>query len=599
MKPLIALALCGIFIVQADAQAQPKREWGPEQATGAPDTKEAGDLPTAWASLEPDAGAEWLEVSFEKSVEIDEVRIRETFNPGAVCKIVAISNDKKEIVLWEGEGNPMKAPADMVVRPVLGIKSDQIKIYFDTKRVRGWNEIDAVELVGVDGSRQWATSATASSFYVVEKIPSKEVGKDEFLFELMNINQPDADKYLVSAENVRKYIEWQSPPHIYWGPTTNGVEGTLTYKLPLPGNATQIYLKAISVAWDFFNEPGGNGRGCSMLEASRDGVTWIALEDKMNPRQWGADWTYEKNLPIELLGSSEIWIRVKMLVESAPNSSYTVAQFARGHEKTTDPVFIIRATSNPNPKDFRADATPVISKMTEMVPVQGGTLPQGSELAGQTVDSFQIGKYEVTWGLWKEVRDWAVANNKGYDLANIGNTYPQGRADNFPVVYVSWYDAVKWCNALSEKEGLLPVYQVNWETYKNGQIVPVVNKASNGYRLPAEKEWEWAARGGLSSKGYTYSGSNDPDAVAWTQENTKRETKVVGTKQPNELGIHDMSGNVFEWCWDKKNANRRLRGGTWFYPAERSNITRRERDSLNPDGRYGPFGFRVAKNVNQ
>lgn len=410
MKPLIALMMCGVFFTaKANAQTEPKREWGPEQATGAPNTMEAGDLPTAWASLEPDSGAEWLEVSFEKPVEIDEVRIRETFNPGAVCKIAAISNDKKEIVLWEGEGNPMKAPADMVVRPVLGIKSDQIKIYFDTKRVRGWNEIDAVELVGSDGSRQWATSATASSFF------------------------------------------------------------------------------------------GQNSK----------------LSDSKS--------------------------------------------------------------------------------LTDMVTVQGGTLPQGSELAGQVVDGFQIGKYEVTWGLWKEVRDWAVANNKGYDLANIGNTYPQGRADNFPVVYVSWFDAVKWCNARSEKEGLLPVYQVNWETYKNGQIVPVVNKASNGYRLPAEKEWEWAARGGLSSKGYTYSGSNDPDAVAWTQENTKRETKVVGTKQPNELGIHDMSGNVFEWCWDKKNANRRLRGGTWFYPAERSNITRRERDSLNPDGRYRPFGFRVAR----
>ena len=119
MKKLIALALCGIFIAQADAQALPKREWGPEQATGAPDTKEAGDLPTAWASLEPDAWAEWLEVSFEKAVEIDEVRIRETFNPGTICKIVAISNDKKEIVLWEGEGNPMKAPADMVITILL------------------------------------------------------------------------------------------------------------------------------------------------------------------------------------------------------------------------------------------------------------------------------------------------------------------------------------------------------------------------------------------------------------------------------------------------------------------------------------------------
>lgn len=110
------------------------------------------------------------------------------------------------------------------------------------------------------------------------------------------------------------------------------------------------------------------------------------------------------------------------------------------------------------------------------------------------------------------------------------------------------------------KKRLNPVYQVNWETYKNGQIVPVVNNAANGYRLLIEKEWEWAARGGLSSKGYTYSGSNDVETVAWTEENSKRETKIVGSKLPNELGIYDMSGNVYEWCWDKINANRRLRG---------------------------------------
>jgi formylglycine-generating enzyme required for sulfatase activity len=594
-KKLTSLGVCGLFLIaNALGQVQPKREWGPEQATGAPDTMEAGDLPTAWASLEPDAGPEWLEVSFAKAVEIDEVRIRETFNPGAVCKIVAISKDKIEIVLWEGDGNPIQAPADMVVRPVQGIKSDRIKIHLDSKRIHGCNEIDAVEIIGADGSRQWATSATASSFYVSQN-SRQAVGKDEFLFELMHINQPDADKYLVSAQNVRKYKEWQSPPASYWGPTTNGVEGELTYKFPLPGNATQIFLKASSLTWDFFNEPGGTGKGCSNLEASRDGVTWIPLENKMNPRQWGADWFFENTLPQELLGKSEIWIRVKMLVESASNSSYTVAQFARGHPATTDPVFVIRATANPNPKDLGASATPAISKMGEMVSIEGGTLPQGSELAGQAVDSFQIGKYEVTWGLWKEVRDWAVANNTGYDLEDVGKTYPEESGDNFPVVYVSWYDALKWCNARSEKDGLNPVYQVNWETYKSGQIIPVVSNAANGYRLPIEKEWEWAARGGVSSKGYTYSGSNDVEAVAWTFENSKTGTQPVGAKVANELGIHDMSGNVYAWCWDQINANRRLRGGSYYFGAERSAIAVRK--GLNPDGRYGPFGFRVAMNA--
>ena len=230
-----------------------------------------------------------------------------------------------------------------------------------------------------------------------------------------------------------------------------------------------------------------------------------------------------------------------------------------------------------------------------MVRVEGGALPSGSGLAGQVVATFQIGKYEVTWGLWKEVRDWAAANNTGYDLEDVGKTYPEESGDNFPVVYVSWYDALKWCNARSEKDGLNPVYQVNWETYKSGQMIPVVSNAANGYRLPIEKEWEWAARGGVSSKGYTNSGSNDADAVAWTEENSKREAKIAGTKLPNELGIYDMSGNILEWCWDKINANRRLRGGGWYFPVGKSTLARR--NALNPDGRYRPFGFRVAMNA--
>jgi formylglycine-generating enzyme required for sulfatase activity len=229
-----------------------------------------------------------------------------------------------------------------------------------------------------------------------------------------------------------------------------------------------------------------------------------------------------------------------------------------------------------------------------MVLVRGGTLPRGSELAGQVVKDFQIGKYEMTWGEWKAVRDWAVT--KGYDLAGVGGTYPKNRGDNLPVVYVSWYDVVKWCNARSEKEGKPAVYEANGAVYRSGEFglegpsAVTMKSGVNGYRLPLEKEWEWAARGGVSSKGYTYSGSNVVGEVAWLDE--REGTKAVGGKKANELGLYDMSGNVWEWCWDAAGAIRRNRGGCWDNPA--SGCTVVSRSNNTPPFSHTNNGFRVV-----
>ena len=232
-----------------------------------------------------------------------------------------------------------------------------------------------------------------------------------------------------------------------------------------------------------------------------------------------------------------------------------------------------------------------------MVTVQGGTLPASSGLGNQTVETFQIGKYEVTWGEWKTVRDWAVSN--GYtDLAGVGDTYPSGSGDNFPVCNVSWYDVVKWSNARSEKEGLTPVYRVSGTTFKTGESLPSVNSTANGYRLPSEKEWEWAARGGVSSQGYTYSGSNTASVVAWTSANSQDDgTKAVGTKAANELGIYDMSGNVWEWCEDVAYSSyRRIRGGSWSDDFDVAFAAVANRDYYNiPVIRDNDFGFRLAR----
>lgn len=181
-----------------------------------------------------------------------------------------------------------------------------------------------------------------------------------------------------------------------------------------------------------------------------------------------------------------------------------------------------------------------------MVFVQGGTFIMGDDGRASTapahqvtVGGFYIGKYEVTCD---EYDSFCEAT---------GRWKPVGRGErsgNIPVSGVTWYDAVAYCNWRSERDGLEPAYIVE------GKKV-ICDFAANGYRLPTEAEWEYAARGGNNSRGYKYSGSDDVDAVAWYKTNSgtnlgNRKLHPVGEKRSNELGLHDMSGNAWEWCWD-------------------------------------------------
>jgi formylglycine-generating enzyme required for sulfatase activity len=258
---------------------------------------------------------------------------------------------------------------------------------------------------------------------------------------------------------------------------------------------------------------------------------------------------------------------------------------------------------------------------TLMVPVLGGTFTAGTTLT--TISSFKIGRYEVTYELWTEVRTWALTH--GYtDLVAGQNGYnPIGT--NNPVMVVSWYDIVKWCNARSEKDGSTPVYYTRSAqdtVYRTGQIdinVDAVKWTANGYRLPTETEWEFAATGGTLAQPtpYIYSGSNTIGDVAWYLSNSGATTHPVGQKSTNELGIYDMSGNVSEWCWDWYDTTnaypsggttdpkgpsttqtyRRLRGGSFGSLDGNCCVALRSNGDY-PDNRYngsGGVGFRCVR----
>lgn len=232
-----------------------------------------------------------------------------------------------------------------------------------------------------------------------------------------------------------------------------------------------------------------------------------------------------------------------------------------------------------------------------MVRVAGGKLPAISGLGAVDVPSFQIGITEVTWAEWQTVRTWAAAN--GYDIGIRG----AGCAENHPVRSVNWYDVLKWCNAKSEMEGMTPYYRLNGNVYRTGEAVPTRILASNGYRLPTEVEWLFAARGGNQTNGYTYAGSNDLSAVGWYLDNASgaacnqandRGTWPVGQKAANELGLYDMSGNVLEWCWDQIDSFRPVLGGGWSNLAADCAVSRRTYGTASR--RSGSDGFRLARN---
>jgi formylglycine-generating enzyme len=250
----------------------------------------------------------------------------------------------------------------------------------------------------------------------------------------------------------------------------------------------------------------------------------------------------------------------------------------------------------------------VFVKEPGMIMVPGGTFNNGT--SDVTVSSFYMGNLETTQAEYVAVMG---SNPSEY----TGNVYR-------PVEHVSWFNAIEYCNKRSVNEGRVPCYSyltygTDPETWPNGWDTSDANHTNvscswtaNGYRLPTEAEWEYAARGAYSTHGYTYSGSNDIDEVAWyVENNTPVGPKTVGCKKQNELYIYDMSGNVFEWIWDIIDSYatgpqtdphgpdfggyRVNRGGSWVHYAPMSEVDSRSSAPSTCIDRG--LGFRVCRTL--
>jgi len=368
-------------------------------------------------------------------------------------------------------------------------------------------------------------------------------------------------------------------------------------------------------AFRFYSRESANTSYLPVLEITHQNPTMLSVTMVPNITINGDPGNYTLQYASGLGGGQINWVTLANISMTGTTTNWldysSVGQSQRLYRATT---------SNPN---------------SEMALIPAGSFSMGDtfsegdhdELPLHTVyvSAFSLGRTEVTAALWDEVKGWSGGNGYGFDLTGLR------KAANHPVYAVSWYDAVKWCNARSEKEGRTPAYYTDaalTQVYKTGQMTPYV-KWNAGYRLPTEAEWEKAARGGASGHRFPWSNVETithSQANYWSDSSSAYDvsptrgyhpvfdvggepyTSPVGSFAANGYGLYDMAGNVGEWCWDWYGAyssdsqtdprgpttgsNRVIRGGYWFGYAGFCRVA--DRLTGYPTSGFNFLGFRVV-----